>query len=68
MHHQWLPDVTTLETGAVPESTLEQLRQMGHNIRMQGRQGDAHSILIDPRTGMAYGANDTRSGDSKVSK
>ena len=68
MHHQWLPDNTTLEANAVPEATLERLRQMGHTIRMQGGQGDGHSILVDPRTGIAYGANDKRSRDSKASK
>lgn len=68
MHHQWLPDNTSLEANAVPEATLERLRQMGHTIRMQGGQGDGHSILVDPRTGIAYGANDKRSRDSKASK
>jgi gamma-glutamyltranspeptidase / glutathione hydrolase len=68
LHHQWLPDVATLEAGAVPEATLEILRAMGHNIRMQGRQGDAHTIYVDPATGMAWGANDRRTADSKVSR
>ena len=68
MHHQWLPDQATIEANGVPEATLERLRAMGHNIRMQGTQGDAHSILIDPRTGIAYGANDRRSRDSKASR
>jgi len=68
MHHQWLPDVTTIEAGAVPVATIERLRAMGHTIRMQGEQGDGHSILVDPRTGTAYGANDKRSRDSKASK
>jgi gamma-glutamyltranspeptidase / glutathione hydrolase len=68
MHHQWLPDNTTIEANAVPEATLERLRAMGHTIRMQGGQGDGHSILVDPATGVAYGANDKRSRDSKASK
>ena len=68
MHHQWLPDNTTIEANGVPEATLERLRAMGHSIRMQGSQGDGHSILVDPRTGIAYGANDKRSRDSKASK
>ena len=68
MHHQWLPDNTTIEANAVPEATLERLRQMGHTIRMQGGQGDGHSILVDPLTGIAYGANDKRSRDSKASR
>ena len=69
MHHQWLPDNTTIEANTiVTESTLERLRAMGHNIRVQGTQGDGHSILVDPRTGIQYGANDKRSRDSKASK
>jgi gamma-glutamyltranspeptidase/glutathione hydrolase len=68
MHHQWLPDNTTLEANAIPQATLERLQQMGHTIRMQGGQGDGHSILVDPRTGIAYGANDKRSRDSKASR
>jgi len=68
MHHQWLPDNTTIEANGVSPETLERLKQMGHDIRMQGGQGDGHSILVDQRTGIAYGANDKRSRDSKASK
>jgi gamma-glutamyltranspeptidase/glutathione hydrolase len=68
MHHQWLPDNTTIERNAISQATLDRLRQMGHNICLQGGQGDGHSILVDARTGTAYGANDTRSCDSKVSR
>jgi gamma-glutamyltranspeptidase/glutathione hydrolase len=69
MHHQWLPDNTTIEANPlVTEAALERLRAMGHNVRAQGTQGDGHSILVDPRTGIQYGANDKRSRDSKASK
>jgi gamma-glutamyltranspeptidase/glutathione hydrolase len=38
---------------------VRQLRAMGH--RVQGaRQGDAHSIRVDPRTGRYLGAADRR--------
>jgi len=67
MHHQWLPDAITLEEGAVPQDVLDALKAMGHDVTMRGRQGDANSILIDPATGVAYGANDRRSADSKAS-
>lgn len=67
-HHQWLPDTTTFEEGAISKAVLEQLQKMGHTVRMQGRQGDAHSILVDLQSGTAYGANDKRSADSKASK
>jgi gamma-glutamyltranspeptidase/glutathione hydrolase len=66
MHHQWLPDRATLEEGAVPEATVGALQAMGHEIRVQGRQGDAHSIWIAP-DGTAYGVHDKRTPDSKAS-
>jgi gamma-glutamyltranspeptidase/glutathione hydrolase len=68
LHHQWLPDAATLEAAAVDSATLRQLQAWGHTVRMQGRQGDAHSILVDLRSGVAYGANDRRSADSKASR
>lgn len=70
MHHQWLPDTTSLEAGGASPEVLQALRQMGHRVGV-GRglgQGDAHSIFFDAATRTAYGANDTRSSDSKASK
>jgi gamma-glutamyltranspeptidase/glutathione hydrolase len=66
-HHQWLPDLTVFEAGAIPDSTIAALKAMGHNIVVGGRQGDGHSITFDPKTGVASGAADQRSGDSKAS-
>jgi gamma-glutamyltranspeptidase/glutathione hydrolase len=66
MHHQWLPDRATLEEGAVPEAVLATLRTMGHDVRAQGRQGDAHSIWVAP-DGTPYGVPDKRTPDSKAS-
>ncbi|MEX2271569.1 MAG: gamma-glutamyltransferase [Vicinamibacterales bacterium] len=66
MHHQWLPDRASLETAAGAE-VVAKLKAMGHDARLAGTQGDAHSIWIDPKTGTAYGINDKRSSDSKAS-
>lgn len=66
-HHQWLPDTVTFEDGAIPDSTFSRLQSIGHAAKMRGGQGDAHTIRFDPRTRKAYGANDFRSRDSKVS-
>ncbi len=66
IHHQWLPDLVAIEAKGVEPEVADRLRTMGHNVRVQGQQGDAHSIWIAP-DGVAYGANDTRSADSKVS-
>jgi gamma-glutamyltranspeptidase/glutathione hydrolase len=74
LHHQWLPDRTSIEEGdastgvgaAVSNEVLEALRAKGHDIRAGGRQGDAHSIWVAP-DGTPYGVNDTRTPDSKAS-
>jgi gamma-glutamyltranspeptidase/glutathione hydrolase len=68
LHHQWLPDETVFERGAIPEEVQAKLKEMGHIIKMEGRQGDGNSILIDPASGVAYGVNDKRSPDGKASK
>jgi gamma-glutamyltranspeptidase / glutathione hydrolase len=66
LHHQWLPDVATFEHGALPDSTLARLQAMGHTVEQRGRQGDAHTIIFDAKTKVAYGANDRRSSDSRA--
>ena len=68
LHHQWLPDSTTIEAGKVTDATIAALRARGQAVRVgESQQGDAHSIWIDTKTGMAYGAADHRSPDSKAS-
>jgi gamma-glutamyltranspeptidase/glutathione hydrolase len=66
LHHQWLPDRAAIEEGGAGDEVLAALRGKGHDIRVGGRQGDAHSIWIAP-DGVAYGVNDTRTPDSKAS-
>jgi gamma-glutamyltranspeptidase/glutathione hydrolase len=71
LHHQWMPDETTFERGAIPEEVQAKLREMGHIIKMdkrEGAQGDGNSILIDSTSGVAYGVNDKRSPDGKAAK
>jgi len=68
LHHQWLPDSTTIEAGTVSDATIASLRGRGQAVRLvQTQQGDAHSIWIDAKTGTAFGAADHRSPDSKAS-
>ncbi len=60
MHHQWFPDELRMERiGAHPEA-VERLREMGHRVVGQRSQGDAHTILVDPATGVYRGAADRR--------
>jgi len=63
-HHQWLPDEVTFERDALPDSTTQRLQAMGYTVKFGGHQGDGHTIIV--RNGVAYGANDHRSPDSKV--
>lgn len=59
LHHQWFPDEARFEGWAEHRDTVEKLRAMGHT--MTGvRQGDAHSIWVDPKTGIFHGAADKR--------
>ena len=68
MNHQWLPDRLTIEENGIPETTLQMLTTMGHEVRMSGRQGDAQTIWVHPNTGMIYGVVDKRSPTAKASK
>ena len=64
-HHQWMPDEITFERNALPDSTMQALQAMGHTVKAGGMQGDGHTIIV--KNGVAYGANDHRSSDSKAS-
>lgn len=68
MHHQWLPDTMTLEKDSISEADLEILKKMGHEIRQQGQQGDGNTIIVDAKSGIAFGINDRRNSTSKASK
>jgi len=67
MHHQWLPDTVRIEEGGVTPEVLAALKAMGHDVTVQGRQGDAHTIWVDS-DGTSHGVNDRRSADSKASR
>jgi gamma-glutamyltranspeptidase/glutathione hydrolase len=66
MHHQWLPDRLTIESGGASDDVLAKLRAMGHEVGVQG-QGSAQSIWIDPKTGAAVGVADKRDATAKAS-
>jgi gamma-glutamyltranspeptidase/glutathione hydrolase len=65
LHHPWFPDTACFEgTGEFTEA-VRRLEAMGHSVRGT-RQGDAHSIGLDRKTGKYVGAADHRI-DGKVS-
>ncbi len=65
IHHQWFPDRLRLESG-VGRETADTLQAKGHELSSRGfgggsyRQGDGHSIMVDPDTGYRLGAPDPR--------
>jgi len=63
-HHQWLPDRLSIEENGVSAEVREALEGMGHTLRVGGRQGTAHSLSVDPVTGVRTGAPDKRDRDA----
>jgi gamma-glutamyltranspeptidase/glutathione hydrolase len=74
-HHQWQPDAISHEPYFTSVDTMAMLVAQGYRLGTrrtyaniaedEGRnQGDAESIMIDPKSGMRLGANDPRSADS----
>jgi gamma-glutamyltranspeptidase/glutathione hydrolase len=59
LHHQWFPDEVRFEGIGKYSQAVKSLRRMGHTVS-GARQGDAHSIRIDPETGRYFGAEDRR--------
>jgi gamma-glutamyltranspeptidase/glutathione hydrolase len=66
LNHQWLPDRVTFETTGTPPELIAGLEAMGHTVRLQSRQGAAHSIWIDGE-GEPIGIPDRRDADAKAS-
>lgn len=59
LHHQWLPDMAKFEGAKQHPELVAKLKEMGHAVS-EARQGDAHSIWIDAKTGLRIGAADKR--------
>jgi len=65
-HMQWSPDVVSLEDSPDFAALSGKLKALGHTVTKH-RQGDAHTIAIDPATGTAVGAADKRRDGAAVS-
>jgi len=58
MHHQWYPDVLTLEPGFSPD-TIRILQQRGHDVQ-NARHSSGSTQTVAHRNGLFRGASDTR--------
>ena len=63
IHHQWLPDVTSIESNSLSADTLESFQARGHQIRERGSQGAAMGVYYDRDQNLFLGASDSRRGD-----
>ena len=63
IHHQWLPDVTSIEKSAVSADSLRLYEALGHPVRVRGAQGAAMAVYHDREAGLFLGASDSRRGD-----
>jgi gamma-glutamyltranspeptidase/glutathione hydrolase len=59
LHHAWFPDELRFEGVSDYPEAVAGLRALGHTV-ISSWQGDAHSILVHPRTGAYIGAADRR--------
>ena len=63
IHHQWLPDVTSMEPNGLSPDTMRLYEAMGHSFRSRGTQGAAMGVYHDREAGLFLGAADSRRGD-----
>ena len=63
IHHQWLPDVTSIETGGLSPDTVRLYEEKGHRVTERGEQGAAMAVYRDRENGFFEGAADSRRGD-----
>jgi gamma-glutamyltranspeptidase/glutathione hydrolase len=59
LHHQWFPDAVRFEGVKQHPELVAKLKALGHTVT-EARQGDAHTIWVDPKTGLRVGAADRR--------
>ena len=65
-HHQWFPDRLLLEGSTWGEAATA-LRARGHEVGSMQTQGDAHTIVVDPASGVRHGVADRRRETSRAS-
>ncbi len=65
VHHQWYPDSIRIEPGALPDSTIAQLRAMGHSVYSAKPMGRVDAVLVLPDRSLEGGA-DPRGDDRAI--
>ncbi len=61
VHHQWLPDVVSVNPDGLDPATRTALEGMGHSFKVtDGPLGDVEAVMEDPVTGLRFTASDPR--------
>ena len=63
IHHQWFPDITSVETNSISADTIRLYEAKGHRIRERSSQGAAMGVYHNRDEGLFEGASDSRRGD-----
>ena len=63
IHHQWLPDVTRVESDSISTDTIRLYEAKGHRIQERSSQGAAMGVYHNRDEGLFEGASDSRRGD-----
>jgi gamma-glutamyltranspeptidase/glutathione hydrolase len=68
IHQQWFPDRIEVEAPLAKKypATIAALEKLGHKIRTEREQGDAHSIWLEPKSGTYQGVVDPRRQSGKM--
>jgi gamma-glutamyltranspeptidase / glutathione hydrolase len=65
-HHQWFPDILSLEGRSWPLATRSALEAMGHTLGIAQHQGVANTIVVDPDGRRLHGIADRRRSTSRA--
>jgi len=61
VHHQWLPDVVTINPDAIDPATRAALEAMGHTFKVTDQPlADVEAVMEAPDTGLRTAASDPR--------
>lgn len=62
-HHQYMPDVVSVEPGAFDAATSDALTRMGHTLKERQPWGFMNAVIWDRRTNKLDAASDPRRAD-----
>ena len=67
VHHQWLPDVVTINPDSLDPATRKALEEMGHTFKVTDSPlADVEAVMEDPDSGLRTAASDPRNEGSPL--